>query len=124
MLPELKRSCSETETIILLMLTLADRYRFWTGLLLIVRLIVTTVFSYTTDAVPQVNNYIITLVVGILLYKSGSVYRDKRLNALESFYLFNLCLLALLNVLSDHMELGITSTVTAVSISLSLVAQY
>ena len=39
-----------------------DKYRFWTGLLLIIRLIVTTVFSYTTGTIPQVNNYIISFI--------------------------------------------------------------
>ena len=97
-----------------------DKYRYWTGLLLIVRLLLTTVFSYTTGTIPQINNYIIAAVAAILLYKSRGIYVDGRLNILEAFYLINLGIMAQLNILSDSMNLRITGTVTAVSISLSI----
>ena len=97
-----------------------DKYRYWTGLLLIVRLLLTTVFSYTTGTLPQINNYIIAGVAAILLYKSRGIYVDGRLNILEAFYLINLGIMAQLNILSDSMNLHITSAVTAVSISLSV----
>ena len=98
-----------------------DKYRYWTGLLLIVRLLLTTVFSYTTAIVPQINNYIIAVITAVLLYLSRGVYRDRRLDILEAFYLINLFVMAQLNTLSYITILHITSTtVTAVSISLSL----
>ena len=98
-----------------------DKYRYWTGLLLIVRLLLTTVFSYTTGTVPQINNYIIALITAVLLYLSRGVYRDRRLDMLEAFYLINLFVMAQLNTLSYITILHLTSTtVTAVSISLSL----
>ena len=98
-----------------------DKYRYWTGLLLIVRLLLTTVFSYTTGTVPQINNYIIVVITAVLLYLSRGVYRDRRLDMLEAFYLINLFVMFLLNTLSYVTSLHITSTtVTAVSISLSL----
>ena len=100
-----------------------DKYRYWTGLLLIVRLLLTTVFSYTTGIVPQINNYIIAVVTAVLLYLSRGVYRDRKLDMLEAFYLINLFVMAQLNTLSYVTILHITSTtVTAVSISLSLAA--
>ena len=100
-----------------------DKYRYWTGLLLIVRLLMTTVFSYTTGTVPQINNYIIVVITAVLLYLSRGVYRDRKLDMLEAFYLINLFVMALLNTLSYITILHITSTtVTAVSISLSLAA--
>ena len=100
-----------------------DKYRYWTGLLLIVRLLLTTVFSYTTGIVPQINNYIIAVITAVLLYLSRGVYRDRKLDMLEAFYLVNLFVMALLNTLSYITILHLTSTtVTAVSISLSLAA--
>ena len=98
-----------------------DKYRYWTGLLLIVRLLLTTVFSYTTGTIPQINNYIIAVITAVLLYLSRGVYRDRRLDMLEAFYLINLFVMAQLTTLSYITILHITSTtVTAVSISLSL----
>ena len=101
-----------------------DKYRYWTGLLLIVRLLLTTVFSYTTGTVPQVNNYIIAFISAGLVFLSRGVYRETSLNILEYFYLFNLGTLSLLNGLSDHMRLSnlTATTITAVSVGLSFLA--
>uniref|UniRef100_A0A1X7ULR9 Uncharacterized protein n=1 Tax=Amphimedon queenslandica TaxID=400682 RepID=A0A1X7ULR9_AMPQE len=98
-----------------------DQYRYWTGLLLIIRLLLTTVFSYTTGTIPEINNYIIAVVAAILLYKSRNVYRANKLNILEAFYLINLGVMAQLNAVSVGMNLHISSIVTSVSISLSMI---
>ena len=98
-----------------------DKYRFWTGLLLIVRLIVTAVFAYTTGSLPQVNNYITMFVCVILLYNVRGKYRDKRNTLLESFYLSNLCFTCLLNAVSEHVGFNIKVYINGVSIGLSLV---
>ena len=97
-----------------------DKYRYWTGLLLIVRLLLTTVFSYTTGTVPQINNYIIAVVTAVLLYLSRGVYRKRKINMLEAFYLINLGVMSQLNALSYSINLHIYSTITTVSITLSL----
>ena len=99
-----------------------DKYRYWTGLLLIVRLLLTTVFSYTTGTIPQINNYITAFVAFIMLFLSRGVYRRKEINLLEYFHLINLGSLSLLNGLSDHVGFddSITTTLTSVSVSLSL----
>ena len=94
-----------------------DKYRFWTGLLLIVRLILTPVFSYTTNTMPQINNYIIAFISAVALYLSRSVYRHKVLNALEAFYFLNLGLLTQINILLSNMGLDV-EIVTTVSVSL------
>ena len=101
-----------------------DKYRYWTGLLLIVRLLLTTVFSYTTGTVPQYNNYIIAFISSTLLFLSRGVYRNNVLNLLEYFYLFNLVWLSLVNSLSNHMGYSYhtTITLTAVSVGISLFA--
>uniref|UniRef100_A0A1X7V9V8 TRP C-terminal domain-containing protein n=1 Tax=Amphimedon queenslandica TaxID=400682 RepID=A0A1X7V9V8_AMPQE len=83
-----------------------NRFRYWTGLLLIVRLLLTTIFSYTTGTIPQVNNYIIGITAFITLFLSRGVYLDKRLNLLEYFYLLNLASLSLINALLHHMAIG------------------
>ena len=101
-----------------------DKYRYWTGLLLIVRVLLTTVFSYTTGTVPQYNNYIIAFISSALLFLSRGVYRNNVLNLLEYFYLFNLVWLSLVNSLSNHMGYSYhtTITLTAVSVGISLFA--
>ena len=101
-----------------------DKYRYWTGLLLIVRVLLTTVFSYTTGTVPQYNNYIIVFISSALLSLSRGVYRNNVLNLLEYFYLFNLVWLSLVNILSNHMGYSYhtTITLTAVSVGISLFA--
>ena len=99
-----------------------DKYRFWTGLLLIIRLLLTTLFSYTTSAIPQINNYVIVIVCVILLQMSQrDIYRVKELNGLESFYIINLGMLCLLNTLSVHLQkLSLRYYITVVSVALSL----
>ena len=101
-----------------------DKYRYWTGLLLIERLLVPTVFSYTTGTVPQLNSYVIMIIAFTTLFLSRGVYQSKKLNLLEYFYLFNLGLMSVLNALSDHMVFGyyVVITVTGVSVGLSLIA--
>uniref|UniRef100_A0A1X7VK55 Right handed beta helix domain-containing protein n=1 Tax=Amphimedon queenslandica TaxID=400682 RepID=A0A1X7VK55_AMPQE len=98
-----------------------DQYRYWTGLLLIIRLLLTTVFSYTTGTIPEINNYIIAVVAAILLYESRNVYRANKLNILEAFYLINLGVMAQLNAVSVGMNLHISNIVTSISISLSMI---
>ena len=45
-----------------------DKYRFWTGLCLIVRLMLTVVFSFTPTLQSRlINNYIILLTVGAMI---------------------------------------------------------
>ena len=99
-----------------------DKYRFWTGLLLIVRLILTPVFSYTTNTMPQINNYIIAFISAVALYLSRSVYRHNVLNALEAFYFLSLGILTLLNAYCNHVGLNtdVKLIMTIVSVSMCL----
>ena len=101
-----------------------DKYRYWTGLQLIVRLLLTTMFSYTTGTVPQYNNYIIVVISSALLFLSRGVYRNNISNLLEYFYFFNLVWLSLINILSNHMGYSYHTTImlTAVSVGISLFA--
>ena len=101
-----------------------DKYRYWTGLLLIVRLLLTAVFSYTTGTVPQANNYITAFTASILAYLlAKDVYRSRILNILGSFYIFNLGMTALLLALLNQsgISTGVSTVLIAISISLSMI---
>ena len=99
-----------------------DKYRFWTGLLLIVRLILTPVFSYTTGSLSIVNNYIIALIAFIIMIFMRSVYRKKHINVLEYFYFLNLSVLSLLSAVCNDYGLSVHSItiITGVSVSLAM----
>ena len=96
-----------------------DKYRFWTGLLLMIRMFVTGLFAVTTGTIPQVNNYIITIIAIILLpVVSRGIYRNKVNTVLEMSFLFNLGLMSLLNTVSNYPIF--IYYVEVISISLSL----
>ena len=96
-----------------------NKYRFWTGYLLMIRLFVTGLFAVTTGTIPQINNYVITIIVLVLLpVVSRGIYKMKINTALEMFYLFNLGIVSLLNTVSNHPIF--IYYVDVVSISLSL----
>ena len=104
-----------------------DKYRYWTGLLLIIRLLLTTVFSYTTGTIPIINTYITILIAGLLIHLlAKEVYCNKILNTLELFYMVNLFITALSIALiyqfgSNFGTVSIT-VITAISVSLSMTA--
>ena len=75
-----------------------DKYRFWTGVTLMLRLIVTVTFSFTSGGLAVINAaIIITIVVGILTFWSFTkgVYRSIYSSALEVFYLLNIFFLSI-----------------------------
>ena len=83
-----------------------DNHRYWTGLLLIVRIVLLTSFSLNRSNKPTVNLFIIIVVVSTLLiwlHFTGWVYKSFLNNCLELFFLFNLSLtsIATLFDLSD-----------------------
>ena len=97
-----------------------DRYRYWTGLLLIIRLLLTAVFSYTTETIPIINTYITVFIAGLLIHLlAKEVYCNKILNILELFYMVNLGITALLLALINQASATI---ITAISVSLSMTA--
>ena len=100
-----------------------DKYRYWTGALLMTRLLLTTLFSYTTGTAPKINNYTIALASFVILYLSKDAHRKKIINFLSSFYYFNLGLLALCNAISDNMGLSadIKIIFTVLSVSATLI---
>ena len=101
-----------------------DRYRFWTGVTLMVRLTLTVTFSFTSGRLAVVNAYIIiSCVVGILTFWSFTkgVYTKAYLNLLEVFYLLNIFLLSTVSLATASLGSRNYQIATIVSVCLSLV---
>ena len=96
-----------------------DNYQFWTGLLLIVRLVLTPVFLYTTGSLSIVNNYIIALTAFVLMIFMRGVYRKSIVNVLEYCHFLNLAVLCLLSAVGKDLGLSVYSitVITGVSVS-------
>ena len=100
-----------------------DKYRFWTGLCLIVRLMLTVVFSFTTTLQSKLNNYIIQVtVVAMIVFiaVSGRVYKDKCLTVLEIFSYLNIICLCVMTVLFTDSYSHVVSINVIVSVSVSI----
>ena len=101
-----------------------DRHRYWTGVTLLVRLLVTIVFSFTSGRLVFLNSVIIVVTVQGLsftwLFTKG-VYRSITLNILDSLFLLDLFVLANSSLLFLYLKLTTAQEVTTIaSICLSL----
>ena len=70
-----------------------DKFRYWTGLGLVVRLVLFAVFAGNALGDPQVNLFAICItlfVMTIYCWNVGKVYKNWMLNTLESFFILNL----------------------------------
>ena len=101
-----------------------DRHRYWTGVTLLVRLLVTIVFSFTSGRLVFLNGVIIAVLVQGFFFTwsfTKGVYRSITLNILDSMFLLNLFVLAISSLLFLYLKLKTAQEVTTiVSISLSL----
>ena len=97
-----------------------DKYRFWTGMTLSVRLIVTVAFFFIS---PIVNVCITAIVIGILLLWSCTdcVYKNIYLSTLEAFYLLNIILLSIVSLFASFLKSKEYQIATIVSVCLSFV---
>ena len=101
-----------------------DKYRFWTGMTLMLRLVATISFSFTSGRLDSINTGIITtIVVGIFTFWSfsGSVYRKVYLSAIESFYLLNIFILSSVSLVTVSLTIDY-HVATIFFVSLSCVA--
>ena len=74
-----------------------DKFRFWTGMLLVVRSFLLLVFAVNTLGSARVNLLLIVTTTVLLLAVSwniGSIYKQRAVNVIETFYIANLTLLA------------------------------
>uniref|UniRef100_A0A1X7UUH6 Uncharacterized protein n=1 Tax=Amphimedon queenslandica TaxID=400682 RepID=A0A1X7UUH6_AMPQE len=100
-----------------------DKHRYWTGLLLIIRILLTTVFSFTTGNISKINNYIIGLTSLTIMYLSRDVHRNKVINRLSAFHYCNLGSLVLFNALTDNMgySMHVKTIIISFSVSVALI---
>ena len=85
-----------------------DNCRFWTGVTLMLRLILTVIFSFTLGRFVFFNAYIIiTVIVGILTFWSftNGVYKSVYLSALEMFYLLNIFFLSIISLANFYLDI-------------------
>ena len=100
-----------------------DKYRFWTGVTLMVRLTLTVAFSFTLGAFVNAC-IVIACVVSILTLWSFTkgVYTKTYLNLLEVFYLLNIFLLSTFSLHTASLGSADIQIATIVSVCLSFVA--
>ena len=70
-----------------------DRFRHWTGVMLLLRTILFTVFAGNIFGKPEINLFVVDLGIFLLLinlWNTGRVYKTLVWNITESFYLLNL----------------------------------
>ena len=94
-----------------------DRYRFWTGLLLLVRLVLLLVVSFSNSSSAILSAIVTTTaVVMTLAWWLKGVYWLHYLNVLESWFLINLVFLAALSA-DKKAEIGVFISVSVVLIT-------
>ena len=101
-----------------------DKYRFWTGVTLMVRLTVAVTFSFTSGGLAVINaSIIITVAMGIVTFWSftNGIYKKMHLSALEAFYLLNIFLLSTVSLATGSLGLRNDQIATIVSVCLSFV---
>lgn len=70
-----------------------DRFRFWTGFMLLIRVILFITFASNVLGDPRLNLLAIVialLALLIILWSTGHVYKSRLLHIIECFYLLNL----------------------------------
>ena len=78
---------------------LKDKHRYWTGALLISRLVLSLVFSINALGDDNINLLAVNIVAFLLLallWQSGGVYKIWMVSVLDSFFLINLGVLSML----------------------------
>ena len=101
-----------------------DKYRFWTGVTLMVRLILTVTFSFTSGKLAIINaSIIITIVVGTFTfwYFANGVYKKMYAIILEAFHLLNLFLLSTVSLTIASLKSSDYQKATIVSVCLCFV---
>ena len=84
-----------------------DKFRYWTGLLLLVRIVLFAIFGGNALGDPRINLFAITVVVATLLVFwliAGKVYKTLWMKLLESFFLLNLIILATATLFLKSLE--------------------
>ena len=86
-----------------------DRFRFWTGLMLVVRSILLVGFGLNILGDPNLNHLLTVTVLSILFsctWITGIVYKNRALNILETSFVLNLLVLSGWTVYNRHASNG------------------
>ena len=89
-----------------------DRFRFWTGLMLVVRSILLVGFSLNILGDPDVNHLLTITVLSVLLCcisVTGIVYKTTALSILEASFILNLLILSGWTIYNRHASNGDSS---------------
>ena len=86
-----------------------DRFRFWTGLMLVVRSILLVGFGLNILGDPNLNHLLTVTVLSTLFsctWITGVVYKNRALNILETSFVLNLLILSGWTVYNRHASIG------------------
>lgn len=75
-----------------------DKFRFWTGFLILTRTILILALTFNWEASPDYNLFVAAMVTTILIMivsSFGGIYKNKLYNVFETFCYFNVAALAL-----------------------------
>ena len=104
------------------------RYRFWTGLTLLIRFALFTLFITNTSNILVTNMFVVVLITSLLLiarllFRVSSIYHNSGIDKLELFFLFNLefLSLAILYLHGVGANITIICKFTTVSIAIAFV---
>ena len=95
-----------------------DEYRFWTGILLVVRIILLIIISYTNSQVSLAVLVSLIVVVCTVAYSIGGPYNKRWLNALEAWFLSNTAVMGSLATIDE----SVAEAVAITSVSLVLLS--
>ena len=102
----------------------SDRHRYWTGLLLLIRLVLTFTFSYSSGSMNYINNYVIISceLILILSLLRSDVYQSQINYIYENISHINLCMLCCINssLSQNAIYSHYTSLVTTLSVIITL----
>ena len=94
-----------------------DKYRFWTGLGLIVRILLTVTFTLTSESTPVLNNFFVSITILLAIPLGSRVYRNKYNAIAEIYSHINLFFLASTTTVSIDGTFISTTTLTEISIT-------
>ena len=100
-----------------------SKFRYWTGLLLLIRVVLYTVYAMNIDGDPSINLLATTIAILLLLVHLiavGKVYRSKLLGILELSFLLNVIVLSVSSLFAVHINKD-QEIVTNISVFLAIV---
>ena len=100
-----------------------DNHRYWTGVLLLVRIILCVIIISACNDADNASISIVCIAGGLLMFKdwTGNVYKMKLRNILENSYIFNLTLFAAISLYLRESNTKGQLALACISTSIALV---